>query len=501
MRIALAGLQHETNSFAPGTTGAEAFHAPFGWPKLTRGEAMLRDLPQTSVPTAGALAALAEAGGTPVPLIWAMALPSASVEHAAFTDLRDEILAGLQAAGPLDGVFLELHGAMVTTGEDDAEGALVAAVRAAVGPDVPVAVCLDLHANLSPGLVALADHVDAYRTYPHVDMRESGARTMRRLVDRVQGAPRRTAALRPVPYLLPLTAQATGAEPMAGLYAAARAAETPGQEVVLTLGFPLSDIADCGPAILAYGPDGPTAEALADTQLALWLEAERRFAAPMLTPDEAIAAARAVPPGPGPVVLADVQDNPGGGGSNDTTALLQAMVDARLEGAVMVHISDVAAARAAHAAGPGAEISVAVGGRTDPAHGPSVPGPWRVAALGDGRFTGEGPMYGGNAIDMGPVALLERDGVRCIVAGGRMQASEPGLLRHLDLDPARLPFLAVKSSVHFRGAYQDMARAILHVAAPGRVIMDLSRLTCRKALRPPAGTRPGIIRKETIQQE
>lgn len=391
MRIGIVGFQHETNTFAPGITKAEAFATPFGWPRLCRGEDLLERLPDTAVPTAGALAELQAAGGTPVPIFWAIGLPSALVEHAAFIGYRDEILAGLRAALPLDGVFLELHGAMATTEEEDAEGALIAEVRALVGPDVPIVVSLDLHTNLTERMVAQADFLDAYRTYPHVDMRETGARAMRRLIARIGGAPRPAAAFREVPFLLPLTAQATGSAPVNRLYAAARAAETDGRDVTLTLGFPLADIASVGPAIAAYAPDAATAEALADEQLALWVAAEDDFAAPILPPAEAIAAARAVPPGPGPVVLADVQDNPGGGGTNDTTGLLQAMVDSHLSGALMVHMADADAVTAAQLAGPGAEIATALGGKADPETGAPVPGPWRVVRLGDGKFTGTGP--------------------------------------------------------------------------------------------------------------
>ncbi|MFD0979080.1 M81 family metallopeptidase [Tropicimonas aquimaris] len=489
MRIAIVGFQHETNSFSPGVTTAEAFETPFGWPRLSRGEELLERLPGTAVPSAGALAELKAAGGTPVPIFWAIALPSAPVDHAAFEGYRNEILDGLRAALPLDGVFLELHGAMATTEEEDAEGAIIAAVRDLVGSDLPIVVSLDLHTNLTQRMVSGADFLDAYRTYPHVDMSETGARAMRRMISFVNGASRPAAAFREVPFLLPLTAQATGAEPVCRLYRAAQEAGGDGRDVTLTLGFPLADIASAGPAIAAYAPDAATAEALAEAQLALWTAAETEFAAPILPPAEAIAAARAVPPGPGPVVLADVQDNPGGGGTNDTTGLLQAMVDAGLDGALLVHIADAEAVAAAQVAGPGAVVDVPLGGKSDPETGAPVPGPWRVCRLGDGRFTGQGPMYSGNAIDMGPVALLERNGVQVIVAAGRMQASEPALIRHLGIEPAELPFLAVKSSVHFRGAYQEMARGILHVDAPGRVTMDLTRLPYRRALRPPAGTR------------
>ncbi len=494
MRIAVAGLQHETNSFAPGLTGAGAFAAPGGWPRLSRGAEMLERLPGTSVPMAGALAALEAAGATPVPLLWAMALPSGPVEHAAFCMFRDEMLRGIAAAGPLDGVLIELHGAMVTTAEADAEGAVLEALRAAVGPEVPLVATLDMHANLSPRMVAAADLLEVYRTYPHIDMAETGARAAAWVLRLAQGAPRPAKAYRAVPYLMPLIAQATTAPAMARLCASARAEEDTGaaQAVTLTTGFPYADTAECGPAIAVYAAAPEAAEAVAERQLALWIAAEGDLESPLLPPADAVAEALAVPPGPGPVILADVQDNPGGGGTQDTTGLLQALLTGGARGAVLVHLCDPAAAQAAHEAGVGAVLDQSLGAARSPQHGPPVPGPWRVVALGSGSFTGQGPMYRGNAIALGPVALLERDGVGCIVAPNRMQASEPGLLHHLGLDPAEVPVLALKSSVHFRGAFQDMARAILHVAAPGDLPMDLTSLPYQHAVRLVAGqpTRP-----------
>ncbi|MEO0382530.1 MAG: M81 family metallopeptidase [Pseudomonadota bacterium] len=485
MRIALIGLQHETNTFIATLTGAGDFETPSGWPAIARGDGLPDRLAGTSVPMAGALDALAEAGGKAIPILWAMALPSGAVDHAVFESFVGEVVQALRQAGPLDGIFLELHGAMVTSAVDDAEGSLLAAVRDTVGHDVPIVASLDLHANLSKAMVEMTDGLEAYLTYPHVDMATTGRRAMERLLAFARGSAPEARAFRQMPYLLPLIAQATGAAPVDRLYeAAARRVE--GQQanaITLTLGFPLADIADAGPAVVVYGPTVEEAESVADDVLAEWIAAREDFNASLLSADEAIKAALAAPAGPGPIVLADVQDNPGGGGTNDTTGLLQALVDARAQGAVMVHVVDPDATAAAHLAGVGSMIDQSVGGRQDPLTGAPVNGPWTVLALGDGEFVGQGPMYSGNLIQLGPVALVERNGVACIIAHQRMQASEPGLLHHLGLTPQTVPILALKSSVHFRGAYQDMARVIIHAGAPGRVPMDLTKLTYKKCQR------------------
>ncbi|MCC6008550.1 MAG: M81 family metallopeptidase [Rhodobacteraceae bacterium] len=484
LRIALGGLQHETNSFAPGTASLADFEAPRGWPPLSRGAGMLAALEGTPVAARGALEVARAAGAEVVPLLWGLALPSGPVEHDAFETLRDEISGALRAAAPLDGVYLDLHGAMMTTAEGDAEGALLEAVRACVGPGVPVVISLDLHANVSPGMVAVVDGMTAYRTYPHIDMADAGARAMRRLLALAGGAPRRHLVLRQPGYLIPLVAQATAAAPVSGLYAKAAAQEAgQGGAVTIALGFPLADTEDAGPALVVEHEDDAIAEAMADAALRAWEDARQDFSARLLEPEEAVAEAMALPPGPGPVVIADVQDNPGGGGTNDTTGLLRALLNARADGALMVHVADEVALEAALAAGERGIMRESLGGRADPETGAPLPGPWRVDVLADGNFTGEGPMYGGTSIRMGPVALVSQEGVGVILAGGRMQASEPGLLRHLGIDPAEVPILAVKSSVHFRAAYEPMARAVLLARAPGRVEMDLARLELTRARR------------------
>ncbi|MEM7567408.1 MAG: MlrC C-terminal domain-containing protein [Pseudomonadota bacterium] len=187
-----------------------------------------------------------------------------------------------------------------------------------------------------------------------------------------------------------------------------------------------------------------------------------------------------------------MQDNPGGGGAGDTTGLLHALLDADAAGtlkaeALVVHIKDPVSAGRAHTAGLGKTVDGPLGGGSDDGGDPPVRGPFTVEALGDGAFTGEGPMYGGNAIRLGRVVLLSRGRVRVIVAERAMQASEPALLRHLGLDPHGARILVVKSAVHFRGAYGETAHAILLAKAPGRVTADPADLTYARVTRRPAG--------------
>lgn len=493
MKIAVAGFQHETNSFAGSTTPRSDFDTPGGWPALCRGQDLLDTMRLSGTPMAGALAVADAEGAGVLPLLWCIGLPSGPVEDAAFDDIANEICARFRIAlgNGAQALYLDLHGAMATVTRPDAEGALIARLREIAPAPFPIAASFDLHGNISGQMVQDLTLLDCYRTYPHVDLRETGARVMTRLIAHLRGEPAPAMVWRPVPYLVPANEQCTLVQPTRDLLAQAESlieAASGLSEISQFFGFPLADVPDAGPSIVAQAVDRLTAATAADAMLDMWLAAEGRFFTRKLPAADAVAEAMALAAGPGngPVMIADTQDNPGGGGTGDTTGMLRALLAGGARGAVLVHLADAPACAAAHAAGVGGVINLDIGGGASARFGAPVPGPWHVVALGSGSFTGIGPMYRGNAIALGPVALLEQASVRVIIAPRKMQASEPGLLLHLGLDPQTLPIIVVKSSVHFRGAYQDMARAILTATAPGLVESNLARLAYRQATRPPA---------------
>lgn len=496
MKIAVAGFQHETNSFAGTVAARRDFDRPGGWPPFSVGAEMYAIIAKAGTPASGAMMAAAAQSVEVDALLWCLALPSGPVEDAAFNDIADELCTRLEQAlaNGADGLYLDLHGAMVTPSFEDAEGELLARLRRIAPAPFPIAVSFDLHGNISEAMVHRCTLLDCYRTYPHTDLKDTGARVMSRLIDHLRGKAAPHLAYRAVPYLASINDQCTFVEPARGLLAFGSELERHPQIDCVSqfFGFPLADIADAGPSIIVQGSDRDAVEQAADAMLAKWVDAEPLFATQLLVADEAVAQAMqlATAPGNGPVVIADTQDNPGGGGTGDTTGILHALLARQAKGAVLVHIADADACSAAHDAGEGEIIDISIGASQTPHHGAPVSGPWKILRLGSGSFTGVGPMYRGNPIELGPVALLERDGIRVIVAPRKMQASEPGLLLHLGIDPQAVPILVVKSSVHFRGAYQEMARAIIPAIAPGLVEADLSRLAYTRALRKPARTRP-----------
>ena len=493
--IAVGGLHHETNTFAAQPATFEMFVQADGWPPLCRGAGLEPAVAGINLPITGFIEAARGRGHALKPLVWANACPSGPVTLDAYERLTAMMLDDLAAAEPFDAVFLDLHGAMVAEHLPDGEGELLRRVRARVGARRPVVAALDLHANVSDAMVAHADLLIGYRTYPHVDLALTGARCARRLDRLLRDGTRPAKAHRKPPFLVPLTAQCTMSEPAAGLYRRLEELErTRGADLSLLMGFPAADTPECGPSVLAYAADPATAGACA-ADLALAVEArEAEFAGGIWPLDEAVRHAMRADAGR-PVILADTQDNPGGGGSGDTTGLLEALVRHGAVGAVLAPFHDPEGALRAHAAGEGARLRLALGGRNGPPGVVPFEAEFAVERLGDGRFVATGPVYGGNRMDLGPMALLRVIGragaVRVIVASRRIQAADQAILRHLGVEPAAERILALKSSVHFRADFEPIAAEVLVVEAPGAVVADPARLPFRR-LRPGLRTAPRV---------
>lgn len=489
-RIAVGGIQHETNTFSPVRATYEDFLAPDAWPGLTRGPAMLDAVAGINLPAAGFVAEAKGLHHDIVPLAWCSAQPSGHVTRDAFERVAAMLLEDLRAARGLDAVYLDLHGAMVTEHLDDADGELLRRVRELVGPGIPVVASLDFHANLSRQMAREATALVSYRTYPHVDMAECGARAARLLHELLRGA-QVASYFEQVDFLIPLTSQATLVEPMRSLMEEAERAEQPAVlSVGLMPGFPAADVADCGPSVYACGGD---TFCVATTVRQLAGEVRRRegeFALEIHSIGDALSEVARLAPARGrPLILADTQDNPGGGGHADSMSLIKALVSCHVSAALAGIICDPDAAARAHAAGEGANVDLRLGARSGTPGESPLEGRFKVLALGDGRFTGTGPFYRGARFELGPMALLEIGGVRIAVASRKQQAADQAMFRHLRVEPADHAVLALKSSVHFRADFGSIASGILVVEAPGPNIADPAKLPFAK-LRPGMRTHP-----------
>jgi microcystin degradation protein MlrC len=489
MRIAVAGFQHETNTFAPVKADYEAFAVAKSFPPLCRGQDMDARVRGKKLPAAGAIATLEAAGAEIVPLLWCMATPSAHVTKDAFERITGELLGMIAAAGPLDGICLELHGAMVAEHVDDGEGELLRRLRAQVGPDLPISVALDLHANVTPAMIEHADYMDMYRYYPHTDMVETGARAAAGLLRILRTGKRPAKAFRQIDFLIPINGGTTDFGPARDIYLSLMPEmdrTTPGLVgLSFASGFPHADFHDCGPSVFAYGETQAVADAAAERLAAEVRRREGDFLPEFYAAPEAVGRAlEKARSATKPVVIADTQDNPGGGGPGDTTGVLRALIDAGARGAVIGAIIDPETAEAAHRAGEGATATFAIGGKRLPGDRPVDTRAKVLRARADG-WTATGAMKGGMPVDLGLTALLEVEpsGVLVAVASRVAQTMDSSIFRHLGLVPEKLPIIVVKSSVHFRADFTPLASSIIVAKAPGPVAIDHTELPYRK-LRP-----------------
>ncbi|MEM9682865.1 MAG: M81 family metallopeptidase [Pseudomonadota bacterium] len=488
-RIAVGGIQHETNTFMPTVTDYDYFCEKRDRPPLARGPEVLEWLAGSSFGMSGFLSEIGDEHEL-VPLVWAGGGAGGMVTDEAFERIAGELIGALSQQMPVDAVYLDQHGAMVTARYQDADGELLRRVRDCVGPDVPIAASLDYHANISPAMVENADALVAYRTYPHVDRWETGeraARAIELMVERGRPAGR---AFRHLSFVVPSHQQPSEMEPTKSFIEMCDAGET-GDVFNLSYlgGFRLSDIYHCGVSVVASAWTQDAAETAADAVEAEILRREHEFAEPMHEPDACVAKAMEIAASASkPVLICDPQDNPGGGGSGDTTGMLAALVRGGAEGAVVGTMHDAPAAAAAHEAGIGAEVTLDIGGRTPIDGNEPFRSTFTVRALGDGRMRTTGPVVGGRDIDIGPMALLETGGVGVVVTTKRVQAYDQALFRHLGIEPAEQKILGLKSAVHFRGDFEPIAEAVLVVKAPGGCPADPRDLPYRN-LKP--GTRLG----------
>lgn len=490
-RIAVLGLHLEVNAFAPLTTRRDFEQQSWaeGAAITAGGRAAVTGLP-AEIP--GFYRRMDATGPwEPVPLIVIAAPPGGMMEPGLFPEFLATARRMLQAAGPVDGVYVASHGASRSVEEADTDGAVLAMLREVVGPDVPIVGTLDLHCNVSDRQVQLADLLIAYRTNAHVDMRERAADAADALRARL-GGPDGERLGRPethfirLPMVAPsVTLLSSGELPYAqALREAARlrAADPALLEISVTGGFVYSDIPKCGLCVWASARPGQGEKARAAAEAIagrLWAE-RARFRMNLVSIEDAVAEAVATGRDPARprMILADVADNPGGGGGGNSSAILAALHGAEARGVVLGVFVDPALAAEAHAAGEGARIE-AVFNRVPSAFAERFAAPAVVRRLSDGRGVGRRGTNAGRSFELGPAALLELKGSGILVVLGslRRQWHEPAMAEMMGVDLRAMRTIVVKSRGHFRAGFDELATddRILEVDGPGMVSPVLSR--------------------------
>lgn len=481
MRIAIGELKQETNSFVPFTTTLATFEEQY----LHRGRDMLTAFGDARLEIPGALDAIGEAGVEAVPLLAAAAMASGPVERASFEVLMNEMTERLRAAGPVDGVFLALHGAMILEDEPDAEAEIVRRVRAVLKPGTPVTVSLDLHGHITAAMLQPDVAYIGYREFPHIDMYETGYRAARLLLDWIGGRVRPVMALSKRHMVFSPDSARTTAPPLSDIVAEARAMEARGEALHVSL-FPVQpwiDTPDLGFAALVCGEDRETAQRCADLLAKMTWDRRAEFEPDVVPLDETI---RIGLSSPGLTVVSDSGDTPSGGAAADSTAVLAALLRAGADRAGRISICTICDAEAAAQAaksGVGRSVTLAVGHKRSGLGEPlTVTG--QVKVISDGRYVLTGPGAHGMTGEMGLTVVLAIGDIRLNLRSLPHFEWDLGIHHSVGLDPARAALVFVRSPSHFRVSYTPIAARILIADTPGPTCVNMRRIPFTKVTRP-----------------
>lgn len=483
MRVALLGIHHETNTFAPVRATLEQWQRA----GILTGEE-IRERYGASRSSAGGYFAYAadDHDVQLVPLVYAQATPMGAITGEAFEHLMERVISALDAGGPWDGVLMPLHGAAVADDHPDADGELIRRVRTVVGQSVPIGVTLDMHANVSQQMVDHADVITVYQTNPHVDAYEQGHMCARLIAAAIRGKVRPRMAVSRPPLAINILKQGTDDEPIAGLLRIAEAQRTLPDVLSVSVveGFPYADVAEQGMSFIAVTDDDRESAAQVAQRLAeaAW-EMRPSFVGDAVDIDDALRTAGQAPTTP--VVLLDTGDNVGGGSPGDSTHLLHAARRLGIAG-ILQELTDPAVAQACIDAGVGARISVDVGGKTDSRHGAPFAATGTVTAAAEGTFEDATPTHGGFRFhDIGPTAGLRTDdGFDLVISSRAIGTRSQEQFRLVGFEPKDAPIIVAKGVHSPRAAFESLASRLIWVATPGATSADLNTFRYTNRRRP-----------------
>ena len=488
-RVALLGFSIECNKFAPVATKAHFLARTY-----LEGDAIIEDAraatPRMLPETPGFIEAMDASGAwTPVGVALAMTEPNGPVEHPFFIELLDTIERRLRAALPVNAIYICSHGAALTTEEDDPDGVLFEKVRQIVGPNVPIAATLDLHANVSERMVRSVDAFIGYRTNPHLDMRERGAEAAAAIREMLGGVKPQRAFVR-LPIVPPTVTLLTAAGPYAEMIELGQRRMNPEIMNVSAMGgFAFADAATCGLSVVVTARrDKRAAEMLAREIAELGWANRARFYPRLTSLEDAVARAQAAGHDPSlpALAFADVADNPGGGGRGNTVFLLRAFYEAGVDRALLGVVYDPDLAAEAHRRGIGSRFGARFNRAETTNFSEPYTAPATVLTLTDGRCVGRRGIYAGMRLELGPCAALKVGGITVVVVSHRVQCADPVFFEMMGLDIGRARSVVVKSRGHFRGGFDQFfgPEQIVEVDLPGLTSPMLNRFTWTRLPRP-----------------
>ncbi len=479
MRVFVAGMMHETNSFSPIPTTRTSFEETF-WlrPSMLRGDHLATAKERLSdYPGYGEFVREAARLGDDVVFgPAAFAIPSAPAPHPVYEEIRDAILEDLSQAQPVDLVLLMLHGAQLSDRCDDCEGDLLQAIRRMVGTRTPIGVLLDLHGLISEEMVEAADVMLACKEYPHTDFAQRAQLTYQLTLVVAHGHAKPATAFRRVPML---AMHHPTRQPMRGLVDRTSDMEQQGQALAVSLlhGFPWADSTDGCASVLVVGNSRVQADRVADELVRPFFDLRAEVQSRLLTIDQALSESSAE----GPVVISDGSDNCGGGAASDSTYLLHALRDRGLKNSGVGIVWDPETVARARSLGQGGTAEFAIGGKAGPLSGRPFECQAKVRAIADDII--QGGFFEKSGKPLG-AAALEADGITILVSGRRQQCVDPEAFRCLGLKPETFSRIIVKSSQHFYANFAAVAGKIVYCDGPGSLTQDFKQLPFRRVRRP-----------------
>ncbi len=490
-RVCVAEISHETNVFAAHHTSYADFEAV----GLAIGADALRGAAGTNSAMGGFLTGAAREGFELIPICAVWATPSGLVAAEAIDRLAELLRDGLQRtidAGPLDGVLLALHGAMVTERDRDGDALLLETARSVVGPEIPIVSTLDLHANISRRMVDAADLLIGYDTYPHVDMAERADEACTQLRRICDGELKPVSALVKPPMMPTSQRMPTAHDPMRALIERARSWEaTDGiANVTVAGGFPPADVEEAGLSVLVTANgDVSLAQQAADDIACLAWETKDGFLGGVSSFEEAAAAIKDTD-GEKPLIIVDIGDNPWTGGPGDSVELLRFLLDQGVTNAAVALVKDPESVQRCIAAGPGHWVDLTLGAKTDRLHGDPLNIGGYVRMVSNGRYVNAGPMMAGKPVLLGPSAFVVSgpdapdSGISVLVTTRAETPIDLNIFRSHGIEPTRLRLIGLKGKGHFRAAFEPIASRVILVEGPGITGADLSRLPFAHIRRP-----------------
>ena len=476
-RILIGMMMHETNTFSAVKTTLKDFDPLYG-------EELIHALKGTRSGIGGFIDVLEKHGAEIIPTIGAGATPSGPLANKDYKNIVNTILKAATDSKPVDGVLLALHGAMIAEDVPDAEGTLLKKIHEAIGPRVPIIITLDLHGLISKLIVDNCDAIFGYDTNPHIDMYERGVEAAETIIKTIKGDIAPVVAFKKLPMLPPTINQRTTEGPMVKLREKARRYEK--MKGVLNVcifpAFAYTDVERVGSAVVAVtDANRELAQRISDELGAAMFACREEFLKPLTPIEEAVN--RAITAPEGPIILADVADNPGGGAPGDGTEILRELIKRNAKNVGVACIKDPEAVAKAIEVGVSGQLDMRIGGKTDHNHGDPIRVKGTIRTITDGSFVHKSGEVGVTE-NVGRTAVIDIDGIEVILTEKSHAPNDPEIYRRNGIEPTDKKILLLKSRGHFRAAYEPFSKEVIEVDGPGLTTPNLKRFTYTKIPHP-----------------